>query len=220
MSPPIAQHPNLWPPHTQPLFSLANVISMAMSMAQSFIPPASLPAQGMPFHPQLPTPTLPQSGYPSVYPHHYPTPPVEVPHPTAGIPVQNSTYDGPEAAPQMEGLPATSRPTWLHPLSPPSVASTPPPVPQEPLQQVGYAGSLSTTRSPEDSPHSCVPTAQVPAQSEATLEFSGSNCHSAVSSPAPQSPESTVSPPPWFHSTCTWRTFKAHLEPNTYYCCE
>lgn len=192
---------------------------MAMSMAQSFIPPASLPAQGMPFHHQLPAPTLPQSGYPSVYPQHYPTPP-EVPYPTAGIPVQNSTYHGLEAAPQMDGLPATSRPTWLHPLSPPSVASTPPPVPQEPLQQVGYADSLSRTRSPEDSLRSCVPTAQVPAQAEATTEFSGSNCHSAVSSSIPQSPESIVSPHPWFHSTCTRRTFKAHLEPNTHYCFE
>ncbi|XP_061079931.1 serine/threonine-protein kinase WNK4 [Conger conger] len=57
------QHPGMWPPaHTQPMFSLANVLSLAMSVAQSFMPPTSMAGpshplpQGLPalagFHPQ------------------------------------------------------------------------------------------------------------------------------------------------------------------------
>ncbi|XP_036815808.1 serine/threonine-protein kinase WNK4-like [Oncorhynchus mykiss] len=100
------QHSDMWPSHTQPLFSLANVISMAMSMAHSFIPANSLANQGMPsiagFHPQL---THPQSGYPSIYSPHYQTAPVEVPHPQGGMPgqgKQHSVYQGADTPPQMQ----------------------------------------------------------------------------------------------------------------------
>uniref|UniRef100_A0A8C5GCX6 non-specific serine/threonine protein kinase n=1 Tax=Gouania willdenowi TaxID=441366 RepID=A0A8C5GCX6_GOUWI len=96
VAPPTPQHPSMWPPHTQPLFSLANVISMAMSMAQSFIPPASLHSQGMPsypsFHQQLSSHMPPQSGgYPPIYPQHYHNPPAEVSYPPTGVP-----YPSPE----------------------------------------------------------------------------------------------------------------------------
>lgn len=47
---------HLWPPHSQPLFSLAHVMSMAMSMAQSF----------------MPAPSLVQAGYPVLYTPQYP----------------------------------------------------------------------------------------------------------------------------------------------------
>lgn len=47
---------HLWPPHSQPLFSLAHVMSMAMSMAQSF----------------MPAPGLVQAGYPVLYTPQYP----------------------------------------------------------------------------------------------------------------------------------------------------
>lgn len=197
MSPPAPQHPNMWPPHTQPLFSLANVISMAMSMAQSFIPPASMPTQGMPsypgFHPQLPTHMAPQSGYPSVYPQHYQTPPVEVPYPTAGIPAQNNIYHSPENTPQMDGFPQSSHPSWLHPVSPPSMPSTPPLVPQEPLQQIGLSSPPILTQ--EDSFHSYVApySAHVPDQPEPKSEASSSNSSSDLSPSPPESPESTVS---------------------------
>ncbi|KAI3365512.1 hypothetical protein L3Q82_010600, partial [Scortum barcoo] len=197
MSPPTPQHPNMWPPHTQPLFSLANVISMAMSMAQSFIPSASMPTQGMPsypgFHHQLPAPMTPQSGYPSVYPQHYQTPPVEVPYPTAGIPVQNNVYHSPENTPHMNGFPQSSHPNWLHPVSPPSLPSTPPLVPQEPLQQVGLSSPPSLTQ--EESFHSYVDpySAQVPAQAEPKSEVSSSNSLSDLSPSPPESPESTLS---------------------------
>ncbi|KAM9336800.1 serine/threonine-protein kinase WNK4 [Symphorus nematophorus] len=194
LSPPAPQHPNMWPPHTQPLFSLANVISMAMSMAQSFIPPATLPTQGVPsypgFHPQLPSHMTPQSGYPSVYPQQYQTPPVEVPsYPTAGIPVQNNVYHSPENTPQMEGFP----PSWLPPVSPPSMPSTPPLVPQEPLQQVGLSSPPSLTQ--EDGLRSYVSpySATVPAQAEPRSEVSSSNSSSDLSPSPPESPESTLS---------------------------
>ncbi|XP_075939510.1 serine/threonine-protein kinase WNK4-like isoform X3 [Anarhichas minor] len=51
--------PPHWPPPDQPLFSLANVLSLAMSVAQSFIPPSGTPNQG--FHPLSP-PMSPSMG--------------------------------------------------------------------------------------------------------------------------------------------------------------
>ncbi|KAK7919268.1 hypothetical protein WMY93_010552 [Mugilogobius chulae] len=118
---------NLWPPHTQPLFSLANVISMAMSMAQSFIPPASMSAQGLHsypgYHPHLPHHMQPQSGYPPVYPPQYTQNGLEVPYPSANIP---TNYHNAETAPQMP---------WQHPYSPPSHPSTPPMTRHEQPQQ-------------------------------------------------------------------------------------
>lgn len=77
-SPTPVHTPPVWPPHTQPLFSLANVLSMAMSMAHSFMPAPSL-VQAMPnmvqtipgYQPQL----TPQHGYPAMYPSQY-APPV------------------------------------------------------------------------------------------------------------------------------------------------
>ncbi|XP_050979691.1 serine/threonine-protein kinase WNK4 isoform X2 [Labeo rohita] len=56
--------PAMWPPHTQPLFSLANVLSMAMSMAQSFMPAPTL-VQAMPGY---------QTAYPPMYAPQYPAP--------------------------------------------------------------------------------------------------------------------------------------------------
>lgn len=69
MSPPPTHTPTMWPPHTQPLFSLANMLSMAMSMAHSFMPTQSL-AQAMPGF---------QPGYPAMYaPQYPPSVPAEV----------------------------------------------------------------------------------------------------------------------------------------------
>ncbi|XP_070707404.1 serine/threonine-protein kinase WNK4 isoform X2 [Pempheris klunzingeri] len=208
MSTPTPQHPNMWPPHTQPLFSLANVISMAMSMAQSFIPPASLPAQGMPsfpgFHPQLPTHMAPQSGYPSVYPQPYQTATVEVPFPTAGIPTQNNVYHSPENTPQIDGasFAQNSHPSFLHPVSPPSMPSSPLLAPQEPLQQVGLSSPPSLIQ--EDSLHSYMAqySAQIPAQDEPKSEVSSSNSLSDLSPSPPKSPESTLS------------SFNTHMHPS------
>ncbi|XP_051275746.1 serine/threonine-protein kinase WNK4 isoform X2 [Dicentrarchus labrax] len=52
-----APPPPHWPPPDQPLFSLANVLSLAMSVAHSFMPPPGTPNQG--FHPQSLSPPFP-----------------------------------------------------------------------------------------------------------------------------------------------------------------
>ena len=194
MSPP--QHPNMWPPHTQPLFSLANVISMAMSMAQSFIPVASLPSQGIPsfpgYHPQLPAHMTQQSGYPSVYQQQYQTP-VEAQY--QGILEQSNVYHSPDNT-QMDGaafFPQNNYPGWLHSVSPPSMASTPPPTPQELLHQVGLSSPPSLTQ--EAILHSYVTQyqAQGPVQAEPSPQVSSSDSSSDLSPSPPDSPESTVS---------------------------
>uniref|UniRef100_A0A3Q4GLU5 non-specific serine/threonine protein kinase n=1 Tax=Neolamprologus brichardi TaxID=32507 RepID=A0A3Q4GLU5_NEOBR len=197
ISPPALQTPTMWPPHSQPLFSLANVISMAMSMAQSFIPPAGLPTQGLPsypsFLPHLHSHMAPQPGYPSVYPQPYQTSPVEASYPAGGIPVQNNVYYSPEHMPQMDGanLTHSNPPQWPHPATPPSMASTPPPPP--PAQQVGLTGSPSRT---QERSHMPPTSAQAPAPAKPRPEVSSSNSSSSSSdlSPSPpESPENTVS---------------------------
>ncbi|KAM3859631.1 serine/threonine-protein kinase WNK4 [Diretmus argenteus] len=198
MSPPAHQHHNMWPPHTQPLFSLANVISMAMSMAQSFIPASNLPNQGMPslqgFHPQLTHHMAPQSGYPSVYPSHYQTSSMEVPYSTGGIPGQHSVYHSLDNMPQMDGsgYPQSGHLSWSHAMAP-SLPSTPPLVPQEPLQQAGSSTPSNVTQ--EDSLHNyTIPyPAQALAQAKPTSEGSNSNSSSDLSPSPPESPESTLS---------------------------
>ncbi|XP_047464076.1 serine/threonine-protein kinase WNK4 isoform X2 [Mugil cephalus] len=192
MSPTTPQHPNMWPPHTQPLFSLANVISMAMSMAQSFIPPASLPTQGIPsfpgFHPQMHGHMAPQSGYPSVYQQHYQTQQAEVPYPGPGIPTHN-VYHSQEHVPQMDGA-GFHHPQYQYPVSPPSLPSTPPLAPLEPSQQVGHSGSPGPTQEHNyASPYS----AQVPAQAKPRSQVSNSTSSSDFSPSPPESPESTLS---------------------------
>ncbi|KAK6328226.1 hypothetical protein J4Q44_G00002040 [Coregonus suidteri] len=190
------QHPNLWPSHTQPLFSLANVISMAMSMAHSFIPTNSLANQGMPsiagFHPQL---THPQSGYPSVYSPHYQTAPVEVPYPQGGMPgqgQQHSVYQGPDTPPQIQRDGSGSvysqnrHPSWQHNHISPSMMgyNTPPRNPQMVSQQTA---SYSPLRHLQNSSQG---TYMVPQdQSDVSSSASGSDL-----SPSPtDSPESTLS---------------------------
>ncbi|XP_008435521.1 serine/threonine-protein kinase WNK4 isoform X2 [Poecilia reticulata] len=189
MSPPTPQPPNMWPSHSQPLFSLANVISMAMSMAQSFIPPPNLPTQVMPsypgFHPHLQSPIAPPSGYPSVYPHHYQTlPPV-------GVPAQN-VYHIPEQAPQMDGLGfyQNNHPQWQHPVTPPSMPSTPPLATLEPQQHV----RLTSSPIPHKEDSNMAPyLAQISPQLQTGTEVSMSNSSSEASPSPPVSPENTVS---------------------------
>uniref|UniRef100_A0A3B5R062 non-specific serine/threonine protein kinase n=2 Tax=Xiphophorus maculatus TaxID=8083 RepID=A0A3B5R062_XIPMA len=189
MSPPAPQPPNMWPAHSQPLFSLANVISMAMSMAQSFIPPPNLPTQVMPsypgFHPHLQSPIAPPSGYPSVYPHHYQTPP------PVGIPAQN-IYHSPEHAHQMDGLGfyQNNHPQWQHPVSPPSMPSTPPLATLEPQQQVRLNSSPIPQK--QDSNMASY-LAQISPQLQTGTEVSMSQSSSEASPSPPVSPENTVS---------------------------
>ncbi|CAN9508762.1 unnamed protein product [Ophioblennius macclurei] len=184
MSPSGPQHPNLWPPHSQPLFSLANVISMAMSMAQSFIPPSSMTTQGMAsypgfHHPQLPGHMPPQAGYPSVYPPppHYQTAAAESPY----VPPQNVYHDA-EQTPQTDGGAFQQSNHW----SPPCMSSTPPPVPLEPVQHARHSGSPAVTH---DDPYS----AQIPARVTPESDVSTSSSSSDLSSSPSESPKNTLS---------------------------
>nr|XP_057934118.1 serine/threonine-protein kinase WNK4 isoform X3 [Doryrhamphus excisus] len=183
MPPPAPQHPGMWPPHSQPLFSLANVISMAMSMAHSFIPPSGVPAQGVPsyggFHPE--------------HYQYYQTPPQEVPYPTAGLPAQN-VYPGSVNTPPMDGLPPGDSPSWLAtpPGESPSWLATPPgespswlaTPPGAPLQQGG-------TSAPASLPQDCL--AAFPSQAPGPSEVSGLASSSDLSPSPTDSPQSTLS---------------------------
>ncbi|XP_024290059.2 serine/threonine-protein kinase WNK4-like [Oncorhynchus tshawytscha] len=190
------QHSDMWPSHTQPLFSLANVISMAMSMAHSFIPANSLANQGMPsiagFHPQL---THTQSGYPSIYSPDYQTAPVEVPHPQGGMPgqgKQHSVYQGADTPPQMQRDGSGSmysqnrHPSWQHNHISPSMMgyNTPPRNPQGMSLQTVSSKRLSHLQNSSQGSY------MVPQdQSDVSSSASGSD----LSPSAPDSPESTLS---------------------------
>ncbi|XP_058476573.1 serine/threonine-protein kinase WNK4 isoform X1 [Solea solea] len=198
LSPPAPQHPNMWPSHTQPLFSLANVISMAMSMAQSFIPPASLPTQGMasfPGYHQLPPHLAAQTGYHSVYPQQYQAPQVELPYPTVGLQTQNNVYQSYENMLHLDvdGFPQTSYPSWPHLASPPSLPSTPPLVPQEPFYQVGYSTPPSLAQEDHLRNYVAPYASHVPAQAQSTPQVSSSSSSSDLSPSPPESPTSTLS---------------------------
>lgn len=72
---PMTSHmPTIWAPQTPPLFSLANMLSMAMSMAQSFIPPPNLPTPLPGFPPHFSHAMQSRPGYPMAYAPHYPLP--------------------------------------------------------------------------------------------------------------------------------------------------
>ncbi|XP_029620945.1 serine/threonine-protein kinase WNK4 isoform X2 [Salmo trutta] len=189
--PPHPQNPNMWPSHTQPLFSLANVISMAMSMAHSFIPANSLANQGMPsiagFHPQL---THPQSVYSSVYSPHYQTAPVELPYTQGGMPgqgQQHSVYQGPDTPPQMQRDGSVSvysqngHPGWQHNhISPPTISYNSPQM----VSQQAASSPLSHLQNSSQGSY------MVPQdQSDVSSCASGSD----LSPSSPDSPESTLS---------------------------
>nr|XP_046272472.1 serine/threonine-protein kinase WNK4-like [Scatophagus argus]XP_046272473.1 serine/threonine-protein kinase WNK4-like [Scatophagus argus]XP_046272474.1 serine/threonine-protein kinase WNK4-like [Scatophagus argus] len=59
--PPPPPPPPHWPPPDQPLFSLANVLSLAMSVAHSFMPPPGTPNQSFHLQPPFPSPQDPLS---------------------------------------------------------------------------------------------------------------------------------------------------------------
>ncbi|XP_055006138.1 serine/threonine-protein kinase WNK4 isoform X2 [Boleophthalmus pectinirostris] len=170
-------HPSpqtIWPPHTQPLFSLANVISMAMSMAQSFIPPASITAQGLHsypgYHPHLPPHMQPQTGYPPQYQPQYPPSGMEVPYTNANIP---PTYHNTENTQQIP---------WQQPFSPPSFPSTPPMPRHEQPQQTDVQVSSNGTQ--VDNNHNFT---------AAKTDIMSSTSSSDLSSSPSESPQNTLS---------------------------
>ncbi|XP_036073165.1 serine/threonine-protein kinase WNK4 isoform X3 [Oryzias melastigma] len=190
MSPTTPQHSTMWPPHTQPLFSLANVISMAMSMAQSFIPPANLPNQGFPshpgFHPHITDHMGHPSGYPHMYPQHYQTPPTEVPYPSMGIPAQGMHHNSEDGV----GFHGNYS-QWMHPVTPPSMPSTPPQSTLEPLEQI----RLSSVLSPSQEDNRGAPrSALIQPQPQNRAEMGKQSSSSDFSPSPPLSPLRTSSP--------------------------
>ncbi|KAJ7984878.1 hypothetical protein DPEC_G00359340 [Dallia pectoralis] len=194
LSPP-PHTPNMWPSHTQPLFSLASVFSMAMSMAQSFIPAGSLANQGIPalagFHPQLPHP---QSSYPSVYTPHYQTAPVEVNYSQVGMPgpgQQHGVHQRPDTPPklQREGSgtvsPQNGPPGWQREhISPSTIDNN---SPKSSPQVVSQATVSSSPRShSHNSSQGCYMVPQD--QSDVSSSVSGSD----LSVSPPDSPENSL----------------------------
>uniref|UniRef100_A0A8C7ZSJ2 non-specific serine/threonine protein kinase n=1 Tax=Oryzias sinensis TaxID=183150 RepID=A0A8C7ZSJ2_9TELE len=190
MSPNTPQHPTMWPSHTQPLFSLANVISMAMSMAQSFIPPANLPNQAIPsypgFDPHLTDHMGPPSGYTHFYPQHYQIPPAEVPYPPMGISAQNIHHSSEDGA----GF-HSSYSQWMHPVSPPFMHSTPPQSTLEPLEQI----RLSSVPNPsQENNCGALCSAHKQPQPQNQSDMGKQNSSSDFSPSPPLSPHRTSSP--------------------------
>ncbi|XP_062872117.1 serine/threonine-protein kinase WNK4 [Trichomycterus rosablanca] len=99
--------PGMWPAHSQqPLFSLANMLTLAMSMAQSFMPPTSMPSS----LPQTYMPPMtPQPGYPAMFGAQHPaTGQQEAPQgqdPNQKIDTTSQAGSVPTVVPEMPGQP-------------------------------------------------------------------------------------------------------------------
>lgn len=133
--PPLAPH---WPPPDQPLFSLANVLSLAMSVAHSYMPPPGTPGQGFhppPFPPSSPLLLGSQLGPPA---SHAPLPSPSLP---PLLPYRTGSVLGQQGAPasQTAGVSQLSSPAPRQSSStlPPAGAErapTPPTVPRVPSE--------------------------------------------------------------------------------------
>ncbi|KAG5832063.1 hypothetical protein ANANG_G00287140 [Anguilla anguilla] len=127
----------MWPAHTQPMFSLANVLTLAMSVAQSFMPPTSMPgplAQGMPslagYAPLFGQQTQPMGGaVPGPYRDLYPRWPPPLAQP-------GSQQDPPASFSILDQAESSSTSSSSAPVSPYSTVSSPrmlfPPAVSEP----------------------------------------------------------------------------------------
>ncbi|MFT7797640.1 serine/threonine-protein kinase WNK4-like [Arapaima gigas] len=197
------QQPTLWPPDTQqPLLSLANVLSLAMSVAQSFMPPTTLPnslTQGLPtlpsFQPQLPPHIGPHQGYGPVYLPQGAMP-GEPPYPPGRLPGQYPDARSHAAKTAAKAQEDTSAVTQPGPSGSPHAASgiPPPPAPSEtrapPPQQPTLSNAspaLLLQPSPRGDPLSPVRAASHD-QAGPPVPLSSSR-----SSSAPLSPQNTVS---------------------------
>ncbi|XP_068605550.1 serine/threonine-protein kinase WNK4 [Brachionichthys hirsutus] len=117
--------PPLWPPPDQPLFSLANVLSLAMSVAQSFLPQPGTPNQGFQHQPY----SSPQA--PGSTPYSYSHPPDT---PEAGQTQSSFEQKIDSAAPPHGSGPVSAFSVTSPPSKAPSPGGEPrdPPPPVEP----------------------------------------------------------------------------------------
>ncbi|XP_062382213.1 serine/threonine-protein kinase WNK4 isoform X2 [Sardina pilchardus] len=207
--------PAMWSPqhpHPQSLLSLANVLSMAMSMAHSFMPGPTLAsplAQALPgalsgfhhhHHHHHPHMSAQMGGYPHPHPHMYPQVP---PYPTAmpadagyGTEYHHHHLHAHDAHAGYGSMPRGYSPTPPHSVSPtpPSVqhCSTPDPPttttttsPQSPPQGEFYCPSPLPQETQRMHAH--------PLPGPPHQDRSGCSSPLALSSPSRTSPESTMS---------------------------
>ncbi|XP_029110108.1 serine/threonine-protein kinase WNK4-like [Scleropages formosus] len=194
------QQPALWPPDTQqPLFSLASVLTLAISMAQSLIPPTTQPSpltQSLPslssFQPQLAAPIGPQQAYGATF-IPQPAMPGEQPHHPGGLPGQH--LDAHTRTP--EGALKTQQVGQPCPAGA-SNASSEVPVPTAPSEGSGSPAaqpSVSNTSQPslpQPSPSGDpFPPSRAVAEDQADKPSSPTT---SSSSPPSISPQDTVSP--------------------------
>ncbi|XP_017309995.1 serine/threonine-protein kinase WNK4 isoform X4 [Ictalurus punctatus] len=161
--PPNTQTPGIWPAHSQqPIFSLENMLSLAMTMAQSFIPSTTM-ANGMP---QAYMASLaPQPGYPAMFGAQHPTagqteaPPHQDTHQRQEAPSQAQTQRVTNTAPDVPGPPEAGGQTGVSP-------------------QEGQEKSSSTSSSSSSS------------SSNSTVASSSATSQNTVSPPSPRSSSS------------------------------
>lgn len=194
---PMSTHmPPIWAPQTPPLFSLANMLSMAMSMAQSFMPPPNLPTSMMPplpsfagFPPHFGHSVPPQAVHPMAYSPHY-TLPVQAEgiYPSCNQDAQSLNQDA------VYGFAQRTPSTFTHAAGMPMY--TDPHVQQmsSSVQQKGVHGSVSAhiQHHPTDYSLPQAYTEAFPRPSIDQTSLSRSSSSGLSSSPRP-SPESMVS---------------------------
>ncbi|TSV28427.1 Serine/threonine-protein kinase WNK4 [Bagarius yarrelli] len=201
------QTPGIWPTHSQqPLFSLANVLSLAMTMAQSFIPPTTMP-NGLP---QAYMPSLaPQPGYPAVFRAQQGQ--QEPQHPEAQEPAQAPSRTitlpdvlGPPRAGGQQGISpqerqekSSSTSSTSSSSSPSSTDSSSQPTPQKTQKPALTVGRFQVTPSKaEATPTPCNPHPPTPPSAPASSTNSQSESSTEEQGESETSPSTeSVSPP-------------------------
>ncbi|XP_068191924.1 serine/threonine-protein kinase WNK4-like isoform X2 [Antennarius striatus] len=198
--------PPHWPPPDQPLFSLANVLSLAMSVAHSFMPQPGAPNQGFqhqplpqPFSsPQAPLspPMSPTLGSKFQPPSHAAfSPPFSYSHPApqTGSAPNNHTPDTPQPQTSVQQrINSTAPPHGSETVPPPSLTSPP----------TAPSGQLSGPSPPVSSPVSPSPRLSPVQEVKKTSVFTVGrfqvtpSAQQQKSRPLSQATPTTHSPPP------------------------
>ncbi|XP_040047262.2 serine/threonine-protein kinase WNK4 isoform X2 [Gasterosteus aculeatus] len=145
--------PPHWPAPDQPIFSLANVLSLAMRVAQSFLPPTGTLNQG--FYPQPPSSPFPPPMSPSMGPEFLPPG-----HGSFSASFSSQLFGPPNPEPgsalhsQLGALPSQVNAPEAQPLSPVQVkvGSAPPPKVPETVCPSSPTGHLGPVQVPPTQP--------------------------------------------------------------------
>ncbi|KAG7325473.1 hypothetical protein KOW79_011789 [Hemibagrus wyckioides] len=220
--------PSIWAPQTPPLFSLANMLSMAMSMAQSFIPPPNLSTPMVPPMPSLPGypphfshAVPPQAGYPMAYASQYTLPgQAEGIYPPCNPEVQNLNQDA------VHGFAQRTHSTYTHAPGMPMHTDAHMQQMSSSIPQKEVQGSLPTHTQhyPVDYslPQAYTEAFPRPSLDQSSLSRSSSSGLSSSPRPSPESMASSSSPrslspsaePDTSTSTCELRESPVSSEPK------